>query len=227
MDNAHSCSNCGGEAHLVCVCSNANICQDCVSIHMRQARNVHTFIPISRKDFISEGDNELIVIRRVKLIDDYRDFLTQEIDNIESFKQASLTSIQTASDDLAKSLSTAISEKIEKLSRDFDVAKDAALKLVLKTSTEQHDITQKETTSFFKKIREKYTSLKSLQCFKTEFKERSFENQIEDRTLFLMKCPTDQMLELALTLQERTDRLAEMKRVEEEDQECLFGLFDE
>mmetsp|Transcript_34300 Transcript_34300/g.60040 ORF Transcript_34300/g.60040 Transcript_34300/m.60040 type:complete len:103 (-) Transcript_34300:599-907(-) len=102
MDNAHSCSNCGGEAHLVCVCSNANICQDCVPIHIRQARNVHTFIPISRK-FSSMKDNELIVILSVKMIDDYRDFLTQEIDNIESFKQTSLTSIQTASDNLAKS----------------------------------------------------------------------------------------------------------------------------
>lgn len=225
MDISQQCSACAGQATLLCICSNYPVCKSCATQHVLQTEKVHTFVPIASQAALQAGDDKLTIVRRAQLMRTYKDFIKQEIDSLESFKQTSLTSLQGTSDAITSKINEITGAKLEKFTRDVEIAKSEAHQYVRQTLADQIDTAKHATNILIKNIKTKNASLKRLKCFDSSYDEITYQKQLDRFASFSVNCPTDTMFELSRTTEEYQDWLILLKKRKEEElkkqEKCL------
>jgi hypothetical protein len=217
MDIDQSCSLCSGQATLVCICSTVRLCKRCAVQHITQSERVHTLLPVQAELSILSGDDHHSVVRRSQLSVSYKDFLKAEIEALESFKQSSLSSLDSSSSTLTSALSVLITDKLEAISRDLESAKQAATTFMSTLAEDYLDIEKFDTTVLVKNIVKSNTDLQKLECFTKIYEEVEYEQKITSLTSYEVKCPTDLMVELSREPDEHAEWLKEVRRKKEEE----------
>mmetsp|Transcript_20089 Transcript_20089/g.37315 ORF Transcript_20089/g.37315 Transcript_20089/m.37315 type:complete len:390 (+) Transcript_20089:3615-4784(+) len=218
MEVGHSCSTCSSSAELLCICSHVRLCRSCMTRHLTESQNkVHTFLPIQCEASIKSGDDHYTVVRRSQLDKTYKEYLRREIDSLESFKQRSLDSIQASANTLTDLLNTLITQKIEKLTRDIEVARTDAIAFADQIDLEQADTSKKASNIFFRNAIERNTNFKSIPCFKYGFEAAEYEEELQKFASFNVKCPAEPLFEISRTPAEFEDWLLVLKARKEEE----------
>jgi hypothetical protein len=217
MDIDQSCSLCSGQATLVCICSTVRFCKRCAVKHITQSERVHTLLPVQAELSLLSGDDHHSVVRRSQLSVSYKAFLKAEIEALESFKQSSLSSLDSSSSTLTSALSVLITDKLEAISRDLESAKQAVTTFMSTLSEDYLDIEKFDTTVLVNEVVKSNIDLQKLECFTKIYEEEEYEQKINSLTSYEVKCPTDLMVELSRDADEQAEWLKEVRRKKEEE----------
>jgi hypothetical protein len=152
---------------------------------------VHTFLPIQFATSIDSGDNLRTAVRRAQYTPVFKTHIQAEIDSIESFKQTSLVSLNTAAAALTSALSAATTDKLENIRRAVETAKQEALDYAQQTLQESGDPSKHATNILMLKVtRRNGRSLRKLKCFCSEHTETDCLSQLSQFSGFTMNLPS-------------------------------------
>lgn len=190
------CSICDAPATLLCICSNTRVCKGCTVRHLSQTQRVHTFVSVSNVAYLESGDSQLTVVRRSQLVSSVQDFLKSQLDQIETFKQSCLDSLQKTALKISSKLAKSTDMKLEALTRDSETAKREALKYLDSITNSQLNTINLDANSLFANMRKKYSGLGKVDVFEHRYSEAEYESALQNFAIAKVNLNTYLMLEI-------------------------------
>lgn len=213
-----SCFACSNQAVVLCMCSKLRLCRTCTSVHVMEVTNkIHTFLPVTCESSILKGDDHYTVVRRAQIVKSIKEYLRQEVDSLEAFKNSSLSSLDSSANSLSALISSLIEDNLVQLKRDVEAAKGSAFEFAEQVDLEQTEANAHGTGVFFHNSIQRNANFKDLECFKSTFEAADYEEELQKFASFEVKCPTESLFEITRTPAEFQDWLLVLKQRKEEE----------